>query len=109
MIDKRLMLCGIAMKAGKITSGSNMVEESIRYGKAFLVIISEDASENTKKRISDKCSFYRVPYIINGTMDELGHMIGKEARSVISVDDEGFASQIIKKFKDDILLKTYNE
>ena len=98
MIDNRLRICGIAMKAGKITSGSNMVEESIRYGKAYLVIISEDASENTKKRISDKCSYYDVPYIINGTMDELGHMIGKEARSVISVDDENFASQILKKY-----------
>ena len=98
MIDNRLRMCGIAQKAGKITSGSNIVEDSIRYGKAYLVIISEDASENTKKRITDKCSYYNVPYIISGTMDELGHMIGKQARSVISVDDESFASQILKKF-----------
>ena len=95
MQDKRLSLLSIAAKAGFIRSGSFAAMESIRSGEAKLVIISEDASENTKKKFTDKSNHYKVRYLICGMMDELGRLIGKDERSVLVVTDSG-AGDVMK-------------
>ena len=59
--DRILSMLGLAAKAGKIVSGEFSTEKAIKSGKAFLVIVSEEASENTKKIFRDKCSFYEIP------------------------------------------------
>ena len=38
---------GLAMKAGKIKAGEFSTEKSIKGGKARLVLVAEDASDNT--------------------------------------------------------------
>ena len=48
--DSVLSLIGIAKKAGKIAAGEFQTENAVKAGKASLVIISEEASENTKKK-----------------------------------------------------------
>ena len=59
--DRILSMLGLAAKAGKIVSGEFSTEKAIKSGKAFIVIVSEEASENTKKMFRDKCSFYEIP------------------------------------------------
>jgi len=98
-VNKDLQFLGIAAKAGKIISGSLSVELGIKKREAYLVIISEDASENTKKKFSDKCSYYKVDYIIYGKMEELGRIIGKSERSVIALTDKGFAKILSDKLR----------
>ena len=46
---------GLAMKAGKIASGEFQVEHAVKSGNAALVIVTEDASENTRKKFSNMC------------------------------------------------------
>lgn len=53
MTDKALSMIGLATKAGKIASGEFAVESAVRKGKAVLVIIASDASDNTKKSFND--------------------------------------------------------
>ena len=48
-IRKVLGSLGLAMKAGDVVSGEFMTEKSVKSGKAFLVIVSEEASDNTRK------------------------------------------------------------
>ena len=48
--EKLLRFIGLAMKAGKLMLGDGRAVESIRAGKAKLVLISKDASDNTKKK-----------------------------------------------------------
>ena len=50
--DRILNLIGLAMKAGKVVSGEFSVEKCIKSGKARLVIIATDASENTKINVN---------------------------------------------------------
>ncbi len=88
---------GLAMRAGKLVTGEDMVIESVRHGDAKLVIVSEDASANTLKKLSDKCSHYQVPIHQYGSRDQLGASIGKEARVVIAVTDAGFARLLLKQ------------
>lgn len=61
-----------------------------------LVIISEDASANTKKLFTDKCSFYEVPIYTLGTKEMLGKAIGKEMRASLAVTDPGLSDSIMK-------------
>lgn len=98
--NKILSLLGLATKSGNLTSGEFSAEKAVKSGQAKLVIVAEDASANTKKLFSDKCSFYGVPQFIYGTKETLGHAIGKEVRASIAVLDEGFAKSIIKHLEE---------
>ena len=97
--SKVLSLFGLAARAGRIASGEFQTETAVKAGTAYLVVVAEDASDNTKKLFSDKCSFYKVPVITLGTKDELGHAIGKEFRASLAVLDEGFAKAVMKKIE----------
>lgn len=96
---KVLSLLGIAMKGRNLLSGEFQTLEAVKKGSAMLVIIAEDASDRTRKLFTDKCSFYKVPVICFGTMQELGQAIGKDLRSSLGVCDAGLADAIIKQLE----------
>ena len=96
-MNKILSMVGMAMKAGKIVSGEFSTEKAVKTGKAFLVIVSEAASDNTKKMFRNMCSYYEVPMYTYGTKEDLGHSMGKEFRASLAVTDEGFAKSIEKR------------
>ena len=56
-------MLGLCMRAGKLKSGELSVLEAVRGKKAHVVVVSEDASDNTKKLFADKCSYYKVPIV----------------------------------------------
>ncbi|WP_072526201.1 L7Ae/L30e/S12e/Gadd45 family ribosomal protein [Clostridium sp. Marseille-P3244] len=97
--DKILSLIGLAVKAGRCISGEVMTESETKSGKAKLVIVARDASDNTKKKFRDMCKFYRVPICFYGDKDTLGHAMGKEFRASLAILDEGFADGIQKEIK----------
>lgn len=49
--DKTASYIGLAMKAGRIASGEFAVEKAVKEGKAYMVILSADASDNTKRNL----------------------------------------------------------
>lgn len=94
--NKIYSMIGLAMKAGKLTSGEFSTEHAVKAGKAYLVIVSETASENTKKKFRNMCTYYEVPLYFFGEKETLGHAMGKEFRASLAVLDEGFAKAIRK-------------
>ncbi|MBP3578315.1 MAG: ribosomal L7Ae/L30e/S12e/Gadd45 family protein [Lachnospiraceae bacterium] len=90
---------GLAARAGRIASGEFQTETAVKDKTAYLVIVAEDASDNTKKLFHDKCTFYNVPVINLGSKEELGYAIGKEFRASLAILDEGFANAIMKKIE----------
>ena len=98
--NKVYSLLGIAMRGRNLVSGEFQTMESIKKGSAMLVIIAEDASDNTRKLFTDKCSFYEVPVLQYGTKEALGRAIGKDLRSSIGVCDAGLADAIIKQLEE---------
>lgn len=87
---------GLAMKSGNVASGEFLTEQAIRSGKARLVIVAEDASDNTKKKFRNSCRYYRVPMAVFGEKEVLGNAVGKEFRASLAVLDPGLASSISK-------------
>ena len=95
-IKKVLSLLGLAARGRNLVSGEFSTENAVKDGSACLVIVSEDASANTKKLFTDKCSFYEVPFFILGTKEMLGRAIGKEMRASIAVTNSGLSDSIMK-------------
>ncbi|MCG4281890.1 YlxQ-related RNA-binding protein [Lacticaseibacillus saniviri] len=90
-----LNLLGLAKRAGKLETGEGFVLKAITKSTAKLVFVAQDASENTRKKITDKSSFYQVPVQSPFTAAELSDAIGAK-RSLIAVTDAGFAQKLIK-------------
>ena len=100
MLKNRLFSnISLAQKAGKVASGEYATEMAVKSGKAYMVIVAEDASDNTKKKMMNMTQYYAVPIHMIGTKEELGHYIGKEYRSMLAVLDAGFASSFEKQIQ----------
>ena len=96
MQNKVYGLLSLAARGRNVVGGEFATESAVKDGSAVLVIVAEDASDNTKKLFHDKCSFYEVPIYTYGTKEELGHAMGKEARSSLALVNEGLARSIEK-------------
>lgn len=81
---KLLGMLGLAARARKLITGTELVTEAVRKQPAKrsngLVLIAADASENTTKRIENCCTHYHVTCIrIAVGKDELSRAVGKMA------------------------------
>lgn len=94
-MDKFYSMLGLARKASLLKAGETGCIEAIKKNKAKLLIIAEDASENTKKRFINQCDKNNIKYIIKGEKDDLGNSIGKDLISTIAIVDENFVNPII--------------
>ncbi|PTL39620.1 hypothetical protein C6Y45_04690 [Alkalicoccus saliphilus] len=99
MDKKQYSLLGLMQRAGALITGEELVVKAVQSNKAKLVVLAEDASANTEKKISDKCRYYNIPLYRLGSRDDLGAAVGKERRVVIAVTDTGFADAYQKNEK----------
>lgn len=87
---------GLAARAGKIESGEFSTEKAVRSGRAHVVYVANDASENTRKKFQNMCSHYRVPLFTLTDRESMGHMIGKQFRASLAVTDERLAAVLVE-------------
>lgn len=90
-------LIGMCQKAGKLISGSEQVEATLKSRKAELLIIAEDTGSSMLKKFSDKANFYGIKTVRFGTKDLIGQSIGKGSRSAVVITDKGFARAFLEK------------
>lgn len=87
---KLLSALGLCRKAGGLIFGTPLVCDALKSAKKpFLVIAASDNSQNTTKRLRDRCAFYGVELkelAMSG--DSLAHAIGKSGKiSAVAVTD----------------------
>lgn len=88
MESKFLQFLGIAKRAGKLLEGYNKCEEALKAGKAKLIILSNDISDNTKNKFENYSLKYNVSIIYTGFFgEELGKILGKSELKVMCVID----------------------
>ena len=97
--DKVLSMLGLAAKASRVVSGEFSTEKAVKAQKAYLVIVAEDASQNTQKMFTNMTNFYKVPMYRYGVKEVLGRALGKEMRASLAVTDQGLAHSIEDKLK----------
>jgi len=99
-MNKINAMLGLCMKAGKLAYGSDMCIEKIKYKKVSLLIVAEDASENTKERFRRVATQNEIPIYFYSTIDELSHDIGKNNKAVYGVMDKNFAMKMNQLFEE---------
>ncbi|WP_188205846.1 L7Ae/L30e/S12e/Gadd45 family ribosomal protein [Alkalibacillus aidingensis] len=100
MDNKYLNLLGLAFRARKITLGEPAIIEDIRSKQAKLILIANDASSNTKKKLIDKSRSYHVPYFIVDDRQTISQAIGQEGRVAVAIKDVGFAEKLKQLLSD---------
>ncbi len=96
MKEKINNLLGFAMKSGKLISGEEICKRAVQNQQVNLVIVAEDASDNTKKLFRDKTGYYQIPLRLYDTKENIGKSIGKLPRAVIAIQDKGFAKKLME-------------
>ena len=87
-------MIGLCIKSRKVSMGTDIVKKAIRQKKAKLVLLSDAASDRTKKDVADICSHYQVDLICDDFSEIFYQLTSKDKMKVMSVNDEGFAKQI---------------
>lgn len=97
MVNRKILgLIGITAKAGKIVSGADACIEEMKNRKVYLLIISEEASDKTKKNFKYYAEKYQIPIQIYGKIEELSKKIGKKNKAIIGIKDLNLAKEIEK-------------
>ncbi|HJA73656.1 MAG TPA: ribosomal L7Ae/L30e/S12e/Gadd45 family protein [Candidatus Limosilactobacillus faecipullorum] len=93
-----LNLLGLARRASQLTTGEGAVIKSLRAQQIKLIFLASDAGNATKKKVTDKATFYQVPVCQQFSQRELSIAIGQK-RTVIGIKQVGFANQFQKLLK----------
>lgn len=109
--EKRLLgMIGMCKRAGKTVIGTPMICEHLRKRGISeldgeidaLVIEAGDTSENSHKKITDKCKYYNVKHIrLEATCEILGRAVGKSAVAAVAIADKNFCRGILSIIEKD--------
>lgn len=85
-------LMGLARRAGLTACGVEITLEKVRRHQAVIVFVDDGASDNTRKKIMDSCSFYDIRCVLleDGLMDRALGLSGCRATALMkgSLTDE---------------------
>ena len=97
---ERIVNLGLMKRSGNVSYGETLIED-IRKNKVFAVVIASDTGETSKKKIIDKSIFYKVPYFVVSSKEEISKAVGLGNISSVGIKSIGGANKIIKMMKED--------
>ena len=101
---KLLSALGLCVRAGRAIFGVPMICEAMRKGgaqKPVTVFEASDTSDNTHKRVTDKCGFYNVKHIrLECDGETLAAALGKTSSlAAVAVTDKNMSEMVEKHIK----------
>ncbi len=94
MDNRFLSLLGLCKRAGKLAAGETLALEALEAHKARLVIVTEDCSPRSLRKLTNACG-QRVPLMqVTLSRAVLGSALGWEACAAVAVEDAGFAARL---------------
>lgn len=96
MNTKIINFLGLCKKAGKLSCGHDASFDSLKTGKAKLILLTSDASERLVNEFKRSSQFEdrNVPLIIlEITSEEIEYGLGRKT-AVFAVNDSGFATKL---------------
>ena len=95
MRDKALSLLGLMRRARAIEAGEANTGSAVHGGKAKLLLLASDASENARKRAETFAYGRRVIMVpLPFTKEELAESLGTGSCAMAAVTDLGFAAKL---------------
>jgi len=98
MEDKALGLLGLMRRAGAIELGEDNSAETVKAGRAKLLILSSDVSDSARRKaegFSHGRSVQIVP--LHYTREELGASLGVKSCAMAALTDMGFSNVLMKE------------
>lgn len=89
--DQLLSLLGLAARAGGVVPGTERVRLAARKDTVHLVLIADDASENSREKLVPLLRAKGIPFHIRYTRMELGGAVGRSPLSAIGLTDASLA------------------
>ena len=97
MREKIHSYLGFARKSGNLLSGQETCAQAMKKRKLRLLLMTEDLSENTRKKLIAEAERQSVPYRVYGHSDDLSAAAGARGNAVFGIIDENFSNVIIKE------------
>lgn len=94
-------LLGLATRARKTVSGTELVVGEIKKGKLKCIIIASDLAENSHKEVLAALNDRPIPVVDVFSADEISQAVGKR-RKVLALTDQGFAKALLAKIKEGV-------
>ncbi len=96
-MGKAINYLSLARKGGLIEIGETAAGDCVRHGRAKLIIVAADASDNARKRAGDYAKrigqgSVRVPY----AKEEISKAMGRPGCSMAAFTDAGIAAAFMK-------------
>ena len=88
---------GFAAKSRNLVSGYHTCLYGIRQKKLKLLILSEDLSENTVKKLTKLSEENGIPSRVYGKSGELSKATGNQERGIFGITDKNFADIILRE------------
>ena len=97
MSDRAIELLGLMRRAGAIEPGESSAGAAVKAGRAKLLLLASDASENAVRR-AESFTFGRSTLTVPlpFTKDEISAGLGTGSCSMAAVTDMGFANALMK-------------
>ena len=95
-MDKAMKYLSLARKGGLAELGEEPAGAAARAGKAYLILVAEDASDHTWRRaLSYAAGTDQQCVRIPATKDRMGQAIGRQALSIAAITDPSLALALI--------------
>ena len=97
MADRALNYLGLMRKAGKLEIGETATGFAVKDGKARIVCVAADASDNAVHRAKGYLNGRRALYVtLPYTKEELSHALGKSGCSMAACTDFGLSAALLR-------------
>ena len=100
-MNKFFNFLGLAKRSGNLIEGYSKCDEQRNRRSFYLVILSDDASNSTKKKFKNHCIEKKIPLIEDFSKEELGNPIGREELKVLAVVDKNMAEKLITLYENE--------
>ena len=96
-------MVGLAARARKLALGTELATQSVRSGRAYMVLVAKDASKNTQKRVFNCCEYYECECReIPVGASELADAVGRTGPITSAAVNDVHMAKGIRKILDDL-------
>lgn len=98
-MNKFFNFLGLAKRSGNLIEGYSKCDEQRNRRNFYLVILSKDASNSTRKKFKNHCIEKNIPLIEDFSKEELGNPIGREEIKVLAIVDKNMAEKLMALYQ----------
>ena len=95
-MDKFFNFLGLAKRAGNIVEGYSRCDEQRNKKDFFLIIISNDASNSTRKKFKNHCIAKNIELIEDFSKEEFG----REEVKILAITDKNMAEKLMFLYRE---------